>query len=195
MKFFSLERPAFRWGDYGDILLHGMAARGESSGLLELERAGPFVPPISFPGLPGILVTGHLKSRLEDSRLTGFTFQPVTKKRIVDLDWMEWGSGDEEPPFYPESGEPDDYIFALSHDDRVAFRMPELWELVLKTTANVERREDLNAEFGVHLRLRYETWNGDDFFRAPEVLYDFVTERAKTWLENEVAEFVSFRRW
>ena len=195
MKFFSLERPAFRWGDYGDILLHGMATRDESTGLLQLERVGTFVPPISFPGLPGIVVTAKLKSRLNNSKLTGFTFQPVITRHIVRLNWLEWNSESEEPAIYPDSGEPEDYVFALPHDTALAATLPELWELVPSKTASVERTEDKRSDFGVQLRLRHETWNGDDFFRTPEVLYDFVTERGKSWLENEVGEFVRFQEW
>jgi hypothetical protein len=195
MKFFSLERPEFRWGDYGDILLHGMATRDESTGILRLERAGPFVPPISFPGLPGIVITGSLKSRFEESGLIGFSFQRVTAKHVVRLNWLDWDADSDEPATYPESGEPEDYILALPHDEAVASTLPELWELVPGTTASVERIEDENAEFGVRLRLRHETWNGDDFFRTPEVLYDFVSERAKAWLHDEAGDFVSFQEW
>lgn len=195
MKFFSLERPAFRWGDYGDILLHGMAARVESSGILQLERTGPFVPPISFPGLPVIVVTGALKSRLDESRLTGFSFQRVTAKHIVRLNWLDWDADCDEPSAYPESGEPEDYILALPHDGALASTLPKLWELVPSTTASVERIEDEDAAFGARLTLRHETWNGDDFFRTPEVLYDFVTERAKAWLHDEAGDFVSFQEW
>ena len=36
------------WGDYGDVLINGYADRDEQGRLL-LHRAGPFVPPVSFP--------------------------------------------------------------------------------------------------------------------------------------------------
>jgi hypothetical protein len=105
-SLFSLEMPVIPWGDYGDILFHGDAGRDQQSGLLKLSRTGVYVPPITFPGLPGIVVTDSFRSALETSKLTGFTFQPIIKHHIVDLDWSDW-KGDE-PAFYPESGEPED---------------------------------------------------------------------------------------
>ncbi|MGQ0542767.1 MAG: hypothetical protein ACT4O9_13075 [Blastocatellia bacterium] len=195
MKFFSLERPKFRWGDYGDILLHGMAARDKQSGQLFLERTGNFVPPISFPGLPGIVVTGAFRSRFEKTGFRGIAFKPVRKHRIVDLDWLAWDPSSDEPAQYPSSGEPEDYILTAKHDESLASELPDLWELVISKTAHVLRIEDPNAEYGVRLSLLRETWNGDDFFSVPEVLYEFVTESAKDWLEKEEGDFVSFKEW
>ncbi len=193
MQFFSLERPVIAWGDYGDILHHGMASRDEQSGLLKLERAGTFAPPISFPGINDIVVTDLFRLALETSNLTGFSFRPVIKHHIVDLDWSKWKS--EEPNFYPESGEPEDYILEAQHSPETAEQMPEFWELVVKETAHVQRTEDPWADFGIALSLLKETWNGDDFFRAPEVGYTFVSVKAKLWLEKEAGELVSFEEW
>lgn len=185
--------PFIPWGDYGDILHHGDAWRDEQSGLLKLGRTGTFVPPISFPGLPGIVITDSFRAILETSKLTGFTFRPVIKHHIVDLNWSEWKS--DEPDFYPESGEPEDYIYEAQHSPKIAEEMPELWELVVEETAHVQRIEDLMAEYGVIVSLLKETWNGDDFFRAPEVGYTFVTDKAKLWLENHAENLVDFKEW
>ena len=193
MQFFSLERPFIAWGDYGDILHHGMAWRDEQSDLLKLERTGTFVPPITFPGINEIVVTDSFRAALETSNLTGFTFRPLIKHHIVDLDWSEWKS--EEPDFYPESGEPEDYIYEAQHSPETAKQMPELWELVIEETAHVQRIENPSADYGVDLTLLKETWNGDDFFRAPEVGYTFVGERAKFWLEKHAENLVDFREW
>lgn len=193
MRFYSLERPVVAWGDYGDILHHGMAWHDEQSGLLQLERTGVFVPAITFPGLPGIVVTDSFRIALETSTLTGFSFRSLIKRHIVDLDWSEWKS--EEPDFYPESGEPEDYIYEAQHSPEMAEQMPELWELMIEETSHVQRTEDPSADFGVALSLLKETWNGDDFFRAPEVGYIFVSERAKRWLETRTTNLVNFREW
>lgn len=193
MKFFSLERPAVKWGDYGDILLHGMTLRDEQSGLLKLERTGVFAPPISFPGLNNVVVTDSFRAALASSGLTGFSFRPVIKHHIVELQWEKWKS--EEPDFYPESGEPEDYIYENNHSPDLAARMPGFWELVIAETAHVQRTEDPLAQYRVALSLIRESWNGDDFFRVPEVLYTFVSEKAKLWLEIQGDSFVEFRIW
>jgi hypothetical protein len=55
-------------------------------GLLQLERTGPFVPPVTLTGLEDLLVTDAFRSRLEHSPLAGTGFRPVQKTRIVRLE-------------------------------------------------------------------------------------------------------------
>lgn len=86
--FYILNRVRDPWGDYGDMLTHGMAGRA-GDGVLELERTGPFIPPISQPGMPGIVVTDEFRIRVEESSLTGIAFQPVRKTRIVNVPWHD----------------------------------------------------------------------------------------------------------
>lgn len=193
MRFFSLERCPPAWGDYGDILHHGMAWRDEKDCLLRLERTGPLVSSITLPGISNIVVTDSFRADLETSNLTGISYRPLIKHQIVNLDWSDWTS--EEPGFYPESGEPEAYIYDEPHSPEAADQMPVLWELVVDETAHVQRTEDPSADFGVVLNLKEETWNGDDFFRAPEVGFTFVSERAKTWLEAHAKNLVDFVEW
>lgn len=113
------------WGDYGRILLSGMTAHQERTpeGLLRLERTGPFVPPVSMPGLGDLLVTDAFRARLEESPLAGLGFRPVEKTRIVRLEWEHWDQDDFEPEEYPDSGEPEDYILSRPHDPELAARI------------------------------------------------------------------------
>src|SRR5262249_14925382 len=57
-------RPAETpWGDYGDILFHGMTAHlDRHDEMLQLERTGPYMPPITFPGIGDIVVTDAFKA-------------------------------------------------------------------------------------------------------------------------------------
>ena len=90
MNVYTLTRPAAPWGDYGSVLIYGMSMHlPRVAGLIQLERTGPFVPPITQPGLE-IVVTDAFKARLEASGLTGFGFQPVLKRDIVQLEWERW---------------------------------------------------------------------------------------------------------
>ena len=50
----------------------------------------------------------------------GFAFQQVNKARIVDLPWHEWDLTTDDPPEFPGSGEPEDYILERPPSDRVA---------------------------------------------------------------------------
>lgn len=189
MKFFRIQKTLGNWGDYSSILLHGMALRDSKTGLLNLERTGPFVPPISFPSLENFAVTDSLRNELEKSHLSGITFRPINKKRIVKLNWQDWNLQAEEAEFYPKSGEPEDYILRRKHSPEIATQMPELWEAVIQEGAHVKRVEKKRK---LELFLLQDTWNGADIFRVPEVLYIFVTPKGKSWFELNVPKYVTF---
>jgi len=174
MNIYRLEGPPSVWGDYGDILLAGMTAHlGRQDGLLQLERTGPFVPSISFPGIGDIVVTDNFKKSLENSGLTGFTFQPVIKRRIVFLEWEKWDGTADEPAEYPGTGEPEDYILDRSHSPELAQQIGEIWEVCLAEYAALEE---------AHV----------DWFRRADMRYIFVSASAMTWLEKTVSQWVSF---
>ncbi|SRR5260370_13651023 len=104
------------WGDYGHILQHGIAAHLPSAdGRLALERAGPYIPPITLPGIGDIVLTSEAQKLLELSALSGFSFLPVEKTLVVELHWETWNLDAEQPAEFPESGEPEDYILGKPH--------------------------------------------------------------------------------
>jgi hypothetical protein len=102
------------WGDYGSILISGSAHRLSESGPLLLHRAGPFLPPISFPWLRAgghrIVVSEAFRRDLEHSGFAGLRFGPAAKARIVKLPWHEWDRTADRPKQYPPGGEPEEYI-------------------------------------------------------------------------------------
>src|SRR5262250_3064070 len=106
--FMISERSIFPedWGDYGDILQHGMTSHlSRVDGRLALERTGPYIPPITLPGIGDVVLTSRARGDLESSGLSGFTFLPVEKTLIVELHWEEWRLDAEEPAEFPETGE------------------------------------------------------------------------------------------
>ena len=131
LMFYCIAPPDAPWGDYGDILIHGMADhQGRKDGLVQLERTGPFMPPITFPGLFYMMVvTDALRRELEQCGLVGMAFRSVIKAHIVELPWREWDTDAEEPQEYAESGEPPDYILERSHSPELAAQLGDLWEL------------------------------------------------------------------
>lgn len=193
MKFYILGEPDVPWGDYGSILLSGMTSHlSREDGLLQLERTGPFVPPISFPGISEIVATDTMKAKLETSGLTGFTFQPVIKRHIVHLEWETWNKEAPEPPLYPDTGEPEDYILLQPHSPSLAEEMEPLCEVVLQPTASVERVSVGPRPWDVEIHVLLSSWDGSDFFRANGVGYNYLSEKAKLWLEEEVHDWVKF---
>jgi hypothetical protein len=144
------------------------------NGLIQLERTGPFVPPISFPGIADVVVTDSFRTALEGSGLTGFTFQPLIKARIVDLDWSAWDQLSSDPPVYPSSGEPEDYILERPHSEEMAARIGDLWEVCLEAHDPVERVWEI----------------GIDWFCGRTELW--VSERAKDWLQRQAGRWIAF---
>jgi len=181
------------WGDYGSVLLSGMTMHLErEKGLLQLERTGPFVPPISFPAPGHVVVTDDFRQRLEGSGLSGVSFRPVIKKRIVHLEWERWDRSTADPPVFPRSGEPEDYILERRHSRRLAKAIGDLWEVCLEQKVLAELVRSNAAPWSTEVHLLLASWDGTDFFRAKGVLYDYVSGRAKRWLEETTPEWVAF---
>ncbi len=190
-KFYILEKQQHAWGDYYDSLMHGMSCHlGRDGGIIQLERTGPFVPPISLPGINDIVITDAFRREMEASGLAGLRFQPVIKKLIVHSDWHTWDRRAEDPSEYPEGGEPENYILGQHHNVTTAQQMGELWELLLNETAIVYRAKRICTRNDIYLLTG--AWQGEDLFRALGVGYIYATARAKGWLEEHAAEYVTF---
>jgi len=189
-----LEAPESPWGDYGDIAVQGMSAHlgRDSGGVLQLERSGTFVPPITFPGISDIVVTDEFKRRLESADFARLAFRAVAKVHIVRLDWRTWDP-EADPADMPESGEPEDLILARPHDETLARAMGVLWDVVLPVDASVERVRRAQDGGNVEIVLRLASWTGADLFRAEGVGLIYASERAQSWLASEVAEWIAFR--
>lgn len=193
--FYRLESPNVPWGDYGSILVHGMTScSARDDGSPELQRTGPFVPPITFPGLDCIVVIDTLRDQLQSSGLTGFSFVPAIKSVIVPIEWHEWDLLSDEPPFYPEEGEPESYISEDEHSPELARSMPELSRLVIARGAT-----EIRVPEGVHhggdgqIFIRAASWQGADFFRADTTLYNYVSARARQWLLDHYPAWLAFK--
>src|SRR6478609_2295955 len=176
MQLFKLEGPGTPWADYGALLWHGMAEHlgRDVEGRLQLERTGPFVPPITFPAISGAVVTDRIRQALLRSNLLGFSFAPVRLARIVDLDWSGWDRESDDPPVHPESGEPEDYILERAHSPALAAQMGPMWEVVLQEGAEV---------YPDFWALRPESVKGLDWFRVPNRGWTFVSPQARAWIE------------
>lgn len=189
--FYILNRVRDPWGDYGDMLTHGMAGRA-GDGVLELERTGPFIPPISQPGMPGIVVTDEFRIRVEESSLTGIAFQPVRKTRIVNVPWHDGSRGASAPLHYPKGGEPENYILRLPHHRTVSEQIGTLWELVPRNVCFTTRATSI-ARGSNDITLVTQDWDGSDIFLAEGVLYHYVTGKARDWLIANSRQFVDFK--
>jgi hypothetical protein len=179
-----LRRPDVPWGDYGDILVHGMASRSKV-GDLELERTGPFVPPISQP-TSYVVVTADFLHDMRESGLKGYEVGPVKKKRIPKIEWREWKPYGPKEMKYPAGNEPENYIDRRKHSPEAADALGELWEIRFRPSVIISR------EGGYHLVL--STWDGADFFVAKDKprIYNYVSEQAREWLLQKASDWVAF---
>lgn len=192
-QFYILNKSTDPWGDYGNILTHGMSAhRGRNKdGLIQLERCGPFIPPISMPGIGDIVVTQSFRNELLNSPLKGFEFRPVSKLHIVKNSWHDGSRNRPEPFRYPKGGKPEEYILALPHDRDVATQMGELWELVPNKVCYTTRARRIVSS-RKEITLVTENWDGSDIFRADGVAFNYISQKARDWFEAHVPELVTF---
>jgi hypothetical protein len=183
---YRLRRPDLPWGDYGDILAHGMASRSKD-GDLELERTGPFVPPFSQPSDFVVVTAGFLRE-IQGSGLTGYLFGPVKKKRISKVEWREWEPYGPKEMRYPAGGEPENYVLRRKHSPETAEAIGELWEIRFQPAIRVSR------DGGYHLVL--SSWDGSDFIVAQgeHPIYNYVSEKAREWLQEKVPEWIAFEQ-
>jgi len=171
------------WGDYGSILVNGMSRHlPKLDGLIQLERTGPFVPCLSVPVPVDVIVTERTRAKLVESNLSGATFRPVHRTRIVHSDWHTWNIGASRPARIPTSGEPEDYVLAQPHDRDCAETIGPLWELVASQlgqgTLVVISKRPRAARVSVNLDARA------DFLRVNGVGALLVSDRARSWIET-----------
>jgi hypothetical protein len=186
LEIFRLREAEMPWGDYGHILANGMAeGQGGPDEPLKLERTGPFVPPISFPG-HSIVVTDTFRMALENSGLSGQSFLPIAKKRITRVDWRRWSPIGDDEMKYPSGNEPENYILRRKHSPETAEELGVLWQLWPAPIAEIDRTNGF--------KLVAESCKGKDFFQAANdwTRWNYVSRSAREWLEREAAEWVSF---
>lgn len=166
------------WGDFGNILIRGMSRRlgrtDGGKGAIQLERTGPFVPPITFPS-GNLVVTDLMKIEMEKAGFRGVSFRRVVLAKVVELPWHTWDLKADNPPVLPEDGEPESYILDGVHSPSLAKQMGPLWEVEM-----VEGEKDDPAVAG------------NDLFSGVGVRRTYVTQRARRWFEEYYPEWTSF---
>jgi hypothetical protein len=182
MRYFTLDNKEVNWGDYGDILLSGMTGYlDRQDGFLQLQRTGPFQPSIITSGMSELLVTDTFKEKMITNLITGLEFKPVIKAHISLVDWTNWDLQADEPEFYPESNEPEDYILRQPHSQKVTESMENVWEVIIPengTFVNDYTFSPIDKSI--------------DIMIADNKGYILVTEKMKNWLENNQADWLEF---
>jgi hypothetical protein len=182
------------WGDYGHILAHGMSRHlPRQDGRIQLERTGPFIPPISFPGVGDLLVTDVVRLAMERQGLTGMHFAPVHLARIVRLDWCKWDRNADRPAKYPKDGVPEAYILEAPHDPDAARELGVVWECVLDRWGTAKSEIVSRRPIASYVSLTADSTEMPDFFRARGVRHAFVSRNAQAWLDASLGEWIRFQ--
>jgi hypothetical protein len=187
--FLAKSKALKKWGDYGSILLNGLACDVDAE-QTRLKRTGPFVPPFSFPFYGGVVVTDAVKGTLETSGLRGVgDFRPVILEKAVSVNWQEWNRKELNGlRNFPRSGEPEDYVLAGKHDPEVAIAMGKLWTWHPSIIGTVDRSTK-------PLRILGISNSGLDVFRLDDLggISDItVNPMARQFLTDIADEWVSF---
>lgn len=186
------------WGDLGTVLISGYARRESANAPVRLHRAGPFLPPISFPWLPvggsPMIVSQEFRQVLEGRNIPGLQFRPAIKDCIVRLPWHEWDRTAKEPAQYPRR-EPEDYIRGKKHHPRTAEQMLDAWELLPPVVpVQIDRMEDEYGGFLDRFRAHADRVEYPAFFanRADNYANLVVDEPIRQWLQKQIGEWVRF---
>src|SRR5262245_37037098 len=134
--YHQIASAAAPWGDYGDVLWSGITDEGHRS-TITLSRTGPFVPPITLP-FGHIIVTEEFRKKISTANFSGLTFAPVNYGTVVRIGWDGWDWNAADPAFYPDTGEPEDYLNPAAHDAGLAAAMPKLWAWSVAATAGLQ---------------------------------------------------------
>jgi hypothetical protein len=174
------------WGDYGSIIVHGLSAHLDRlEGQLQLERTGPYVPGITLPGISDVVVVDEVRERIQAASLSGCRFVPLMKSRIVHLDWSDWDLESELPREMPESGEPEDFVLARSHDHALSDEIGPLWELQLDAGPRVARTRSSLGRFQYDFTYGASAGSLPDFWRGANMRYVFVSDHAREVIGND----------
>jgi len=160
-------------------------------GLLQLERTGPFMPPITFSGINEIVVTTAMREALTAAGFRGLSFHPVHKALIVPLHWQDWDISAEKPKQYPRGGDPEDYILGHKHCEETSAALGDVWELVAPhgVTVDIDVTGD---KFDDPLFYRYTLHadNDADLFSDGPESDIYCSLRGKQWLERHFARWL-----
>ena len=156
---------------------------------MQLERTGPFVPPLTFPAIAEVVATSSFRKALERSPLTGLSFQEARIITAVNLHWETWDRTPRLPPVIPPSGEPEDFVPVGGHDPECAKAIGQLWEVKASSCGVGASRM---------LGFRRYSYSVDvppehpDFFRATGLAPMLVSETARAWLIEAAPDWVAF---
>lgn len=181
--YYQIESGTAPWGDYGYTLWNGFTEKNQERGepTIVVSRTGPFVLPIMVLFGP-VLVTEDFRQRLLPENFSGLSFVPVGYRKVVRIPWDQCDANAREPAFYPDSGEPEDYLLEGAHDQELAEAMPRLWAWEVASTTGLQVQRSNTFRRDLH--------SGTDVAREYYIIW--ISERMKLWLAQNAGQWLSF---
>jgi hypothetical protein len=175
-------------GDYQSLLIGGMSEHlARRKGMIQLERVGPFIPPLSVAG-SAVVVTEAMRSSLAGSDFKDWSVKPVLKAHIVRWEWTQLTEADN------LRGEPEDMILSRPHDPEVSQSLGELYELVLPIGCHIVEFETNPSITTYELQCKKNPEG--DLFRAkfPGTTLPMCSSNFREWIEtlDEVRPWIKF---
>lgn len=185
------------WGSYGEMLWQGIYVYDKHTNSHMVFRTGAFCPSIYRSQYnreaPVLIVKEDVLQYIIDANLKGFTHQPVSKEKIVKLDWENWDMTAPEPKIYPAGDmDAEEYITRRKHNEAIAAQIGNIYALIPQKDGLLYCEQERNSA-----KLVEQSLSGLDIF-IDRLFYDFcseiyVSEKAKDVLSEYYSDLLTFQ--
>lgn len=197
MKYYTVKNRIMPWGSYGEMLWQGIYGYDKDTNSHMVFRTGAFCPSIYRSQYnresPVLIVKENVLQYITEANLTGFVLQPVSKEKIVKLDWENWDLQAPEPLVYPSgSKDAEEYITRRKHNEAVAEQIGNLFALIPQKDGLLYCEQERSSA-----KLVEQSLSGLDIF-IDRIFYDFcseiyVSEKAKDVLSKHYSDLLIFQ--
>lgn len=185
------------WGSYGEMLWQGIYSYDKDTNSHMIFRTGSFCPSIYRSQYnresPVLIVKEDVLRYVTEANLTGFVLQPVSKEKIVKLDWENWDLKAPEPLVYPSgSMDAEEYITRRKHNEAAAEQIGNLFALIPQKDGLLYCEQERSSG-----KIIEQSLSGLDIF-IDRIFCDFcseiyVSEKAKDVLSEYYSDLLTFQ--
>ena len=197
MKYYTVKNKIMPWGSYGEMLWQGIYSYDKDTNSHMVFRTGAFCPSIYRSQYnresPVLIVKEDVLRYVTEANLTGFVLQPVSKEKIVKLDWKNWDLQAPEPLVYPSgSMDAEEYITRRKHNEAVAEQIGNLFALIPQKDGLLYYEQESSSG-----KIVEQSLSGLDIF-IDRIFCDFcseiyVSEKAKDVLSEYYSDLLTFQ--
>lgn len=197
MKYYTVKNKAMPWGSYGEMLWQGIYVYDKHTNSHRVFRTGAFCPSIYRSQYnreaPVLIVKEDVLQYIINANLKGFSYLPVSKEKIVKLDWENWDMTAPEPKIYPAGDmDAEEYITRRKHNEAIAAQIGNLYALIPQKDGLLYCEQERNSA-----KLVEQSLSGLDIF-IDRLFYDFcseiyVSEKAKVVLSECYSDLLTFQ--